>query len=94
MRRGEDATLPVVYAPVRFCTRKLKPGQVKRFMFVGPLFGYMAGCPSCGFIEMHQHEVAQFVETDGAIVGHRPITCMLCHRQLTIALGLFSAVTP
>ena len=49
--------MPFVIAPDRTCPRKLKKGELKRYMGKGgPLMAYMIACPSCGFIEMHMHE--------------------------------------
>jgi len=99
MKRGHDCETPAIYAPVRFCTRKLKPlgPQLKRYMSEGPLFGYVICCPACSFIEMHQHEQCGFVEEPGE--GHlkrlvsieKPPSCMLCKRTLNVVAGVLSA---
>jgi hypothetical protein len=90
--RGEDKALPLEQVPSRFCPRRLKPGQVKRYMTVGPLVGYMVACPACGFIEMHMHEVAGFVEEEGKLVATtKPVGCMLCGRGLRAQDGTIEA---
>lgn len=97
--RGMDASMPVEHMPSRFCARKIPRGGAKRYMSQGPLFGYMLGCPGCGFIELHQHEVAHFVEEPGAepgapprLVSADPVLCMLCRRTITVAGGVITAV--
>jgi hypothetical protein len=85
---------------MRYCPRKLKRGEVKRYMTRGPLFGYMIGCPSCGFIELHQHDKAGFVDEptgDEAspfrlLSAAHPVRCMFCTRTISIAGGIIMAV--
>lgn len=93
--RGEDAALPFEVMPSRFCPRKLKKGQIKRYMSVGPLVGYMVACPACGFIEMHMKADAGYVEGDGGTLLHttKPVKCMLCKRTISIAGGVIAAVS-
>lgn len=81
-------------APIKFCPRNLKPGgpNSKRYMATGPLVAYVLACPSCGFIEMHQHSDAQFEEQDGVLVAARkPLRCMSCRRVISIAGGIVLA---
>ena len=87
--------MPFVIAPDRTCPRKLKKGELKRYMGKGgPLMAYMIACPSCGFIEMHMHEVADYVEVDGKLDhANRALPCMLCHRKISIAGGVIMAVS-
>ncbi len=87
--------LAVVLGP--FCPRKLRPEgpNAKRYM-AHPLalYGYMLACPTCGFIEMHTHEAAGFVELDGQLEAtSSPVRCMLCMRSITIRDRIVSAAT-
>lgn len=101
-RPTADASFECITVQSRSCPRKLKPGQVKRYMSKGPLFGYMIACPSCGFIEMHEHKKAQFIEQPDPENPDRPIflvgttnalRCMLCNRDIAAADGKISAAT-
>lgn len=94
--------MPVVTMPSRSCPRKLQKGECKRYMSKGPLFGYMISCPACGFIELHQHEKACFIDeaTDDPdrpwrlIGAEKHMHCMLCTRVISIAGGIIMAVKP
>lgn len=91
-----DAALAIEHVPQRFCPRRLKPGQVKRYFYEGPLVGYMISCPSCGFIEMHLHKDADFTEAAGEAPARltgssRPQTCMNCRRIISIAGSVIMA---
>lgn len=97
-RPREDASLPVVVAPSKFCPRKLKPGMVKRYMHTGPLVGYMVACPSCGFISLHLHEHGHFVDrvdvndpVPVVLISMAPVACMLCHRFIEVRDGVVHA---
>lgn len=90
----EDRTLPMQVLPVRFCPRKIPPGGVKRYMHSGPLFGFILGCPACGFIEQHEHAQCDFEEAGGQLVGAgKPPRCMACRRWLVISPGTLAAVS-
>lgn len=92
---AQDRTVALAIAPDRFCPRRLAPGQVKRYaQHPKPLIAYMCGCPGCGFIEMHMHDVAGFVEdAEGHLVRTtRPLECMNCKRILSVQDRQFSAV--
>ncbi len=100
-RRGEDKALPIVCAPPRACSRKLKPGEVKRYMSVGPLVAYVISCPGCGFIENWPDLEGErgFVEEEGGKPGRllaakKPYECMLCHRKVTLDAGVITATAP
>lgn len=86
--------MPIVQVDSRFCPRKLGPGQVKRYMSKGPLFGYMVGCPGCGFRELHLHEQACFVEVEPNVLfaSTKPVRCMACGCSLSFAGGVALAV--
>lgn len=91
-----DRSLPVEVVPRKFCPRKLVPGQVKRYLFEGPLAGYMVACPGCGFSEMHIHEQVGFVEEDGKPIrteGPRVHVCLLCRREVRFVDGKVEAKT-
>lgn len=84
-RKYEDASLLLTVAPLKYCPRRLQKGMVKRYMSKGPLAGYMIGCPSCGFIELHHHDKVGFVEVDGQLVRtERTARCMFCSRKISI----------
>lgn len=88
----EDRELPLNQVPARFCPRKLKHGQCKRYMTVGPLIAYVLACPACGFIEMHQHDQARFVEENGKLVSaSHAVSCMACRRTIVIEGGVAKA---
>ena len=95
IRRGEDRALRVECMPPRTCSRKLKPGQVKRYTSEGPLIAYAIACPGCGFIE-------NWPDLDGErgfrespkltlVSMVRAFKCMLCHRLVTIDGGVVEA---
>jgi DNA-directed RNA polymerase subunit RPC12/RpoP len=93
--RGADRELPVVMTAK--CSRRLKPGEVRRTLLKGPLVGYAIACPGCGFIETHPdlHGEMGYIERDGALVGaEKPYRCMLCAREVRIADGLIRAGQP
>lgn len=84
-RPTEDATLLCEIAPLKSCPRRLRAGQVKRYLSKGPLVGYMVACPSCGFIELHLKERAGFVEEEGVLVcTTSAVGCMLCGRSIRV----------
>ena len=93
MARWADADLELRQAEDRSCPRLLKPGWVKRYMHRGkPLVGYMIACPSCGFVALHFHEHARFVERDGELArAERVLACTLCGRGICIEAGRISA---
>jgi len=100
----EDRGLPLRQAPAKFCPRQLSRTptptnpdafNAKRYMGVGPLFGYMLTCPACGFIEMHEHTRVGFVEVDErATATTRPAKCLACYRVISVAGGVVLAVLP
>lgn len=84
----ENVGLPLEQVAAKFCPRKLKKGQVKRYMSKGPLYGYMIACPGCGFIELHATRDASFVEEDERVVSSMgAISCQSCKAALTIGVG-------
>ncbi len=99
-RRGEDKALPVECMPPGTCSRRLKPGQVKRYTSTGPLIAYVISCPGCGFIENWPDLEGErgFVEDEGKpgklIGAKRPYECMLCHRTVKLEFGVITATAP
>lgn len=89
----EGGSAPLEQVPSRFCPRRLKRGQVKRYMSKGPLFGYMIACPGCGFIELHQDKDAGYVELEEQLVAStKPVGCMNCKSTISIAGGVVVAL--
>lgn len=55
----------IAFAPARLCFRRLRRGDCKRVMPVGPLVGYYICCPACGRTFQYLADVVGFVESGG-----------------------------
>ncbi len=93
--RGVDKSLPVECMPPRTCSRRLKPGQVKRYTSAGPLIAYAICCPGCGFIEnwpdLDKERGFREDPPLTLVAMLKPFKCMLCHRNVTIEAGIVEA---
>lgn len=91
--KWQDAEVPLVYAPSKFCPRKLtnKAGEpnVKRYLhFPRALGGYMVACPSCAFVAMFMQPGCAFEEDGEGILTKigKPPYCIVCGRVISVAL--------
>lgn len=84
---------PLVAVSVSFCHRDLKPGNVKRVMWRGPLVGYYLCCPACAWSATYLESDVGFVEIippaasprSAILVGFdRPPPCARCARILRV----------
>lgn len=86
-------SVPVVQ--VVCCTRKMKPGQVKRCVARGPLIGFWIACPHCGFCVFYSEDAHRFHEHPNlpgapirSLVGaETPLACFRCKRPMVIRDG-------
>lgn len=91
---------PVVLVLPTTCARTLKPGQVKRVMWAGPLIGYFIACPACKYKASYLHSTCEFVEPlpepgkphPRALIGiKKPPKCFSCQRVLQVKDGFLEA---
>lgn len=84
---------PLVAVAASFCHRDLKPGNVKRVMWRGPLVGYYLCCPACAWSATYLESDVGFVELPALAAGpnapillafRSPPACSRCARVLTV----------